>query len=73
MGARVRNRFRLRIRQSDSGNKPSQRTGNADTQSEENEGVLGIVSGLESVIPLVEQLGHVANKTDRQDKRGDYE
>ena len=69
MHAPMNNRFRLRIRQSDSRYKPLQRKGNANTQSEDNEGVLGVVSGLKSMVPLVEHLGHLANKTDRQGNR----
>jgi hypothetical protein len=44
----------------------------AHTQRKDDESVLGIISGLEGVIPVVEHLDEWAHKTDRQNKRYNY-
>jgi hypothetical protein len=51
---------------------PYKRIRHADAQCENYQRILGIFSGLNGVIPLVEHLGKRTNKAGKQHKRNSY-
>ena len=72
MGTQIGNKLRSGFKQSESRYEPCKRIRRADTQGENDQSVLDIISGLNRAIPLIEHLDKRTNKTSKQNQRDSY-
>jgi hypothetical protein len=72
VGAQIGNELRSGSKQRECRNKPCKRIRRADAQCENDQSILDIISGLNSVIPLVEHLDKRTNKASKQNQRNSY-
>jgi len=72
VGVQIGNDIRSGFKQTESRNDPRKRIRHADTQCENDQSILDIISRLNSVIPVVEHLHEGTNKTSKQNHCSSY-
>lgn len=70
VGAQIGNKLRSKLKKGEFKNEACKRIRHADTQSKHDKSVLGIISGLNSVVPMVKHLKKWTHEANEQDQCG---